>query len=110
LIVQTSNERPGWDQAHVVLPSASYAERDGTFTNFQGRVQRLNAAFAPHGEALPAWHIYQRLGQALGQDWSYASTEAVLTDMATAIPAYHGMSYAKIGDIGQPISASALTE
>jgi NADH-quinone oxidoreductase subunit G len=110
LIVQTSNERPGWDQAHVVLPSASHAERDGTFTNFQGRVQRLNTAFAPHGEALPAWHIYQRLGQALGQDWSYASTEAVLTDMATAIPAYSGMSYAKIGDVGQLISAGALTE
>jgi NADH-quinone oxidoreductase subunit G len=110
LIVQTSNQRPGWDQAHVVLPSASYAERDGTFTNFQGRVQRLNPAFAPHGEAMPAWQIYQRIAQALGQHGSYASAEAVLTDLATAIPAYNGMSYAKIGDSGQLISVGALTE
>jgi predicted molibdopterin-dependent oxidoreductase YjgC len=59
---------------------------------------------------MPAWHIYQRLGQALGQDWSYASTEAVLTDMATAMPAYNGLSYAKLEDVGQLISAGALTE
>ncbi len=104
LIVQTSNERPGWDQAHVVLPSAMYAERDGTFTNFQGRVQRFNAAFAPRGEALPAWQIYQRLAQELGQSWSYSSAEAVLMDMATAIPAFHGLSYAKVGDLGQIVS------
>lgn len=100
LIVQTSNERPGWQQAHVVLPSAVYTERDGTFTNFEGRVQRLNPAFAPRGEALPAWRIYQRLGQALGQVDDYASAEAVLMELATAVPAFDGMSYAKVGDLG----------
>ena len=101
LIVQTSNERPGWQQAHVVLPSAVYAERDGTFTNFEGRVQRLNPAFAPRGAALPAWQIYQRLGQALGESDDYASAEAVLMELATAVPAFSGMSYAKVGDLGQ---------
>ena len=54
---------PGCEQAHVLLPSATYAERDGTFTNFQGHLQRINAAFAPRGEALPAWQIYTRLAQ-----------------------------------------------
>jgi predicted molibdopterin-dependent oxidoreductase YjgC len=106
LIVQTSNERPGWQQAHVVLPSAVYAERDGTFTNFEGRVQRLNPAFAPRGEALPAWQIYQRLGQALGQSDDYASAEAILMELATAVPAFGGMSYAKVGDLGQMLGSN----
>jgi len=100
LIVQTSNIIPGGEQAHVLLPSATYAERDGTFTNFQGYLQRINAAFAPCGEAWPAWQIYTRLAQGLGQDWTYASAEAVLHDIAAAIPAYTGLSYAKIGDLG----------
>jgi NADH-quinone oxidoreductase subunit G len=100
LIVQTSNIVPGCEQAHVLLPSATYAERDGTFTNFQGYLQRLNAAFAPRGEAWPAWQIYTRLAQGLGQDWTYASAEGVLYDIAAAVPAYAGLSYAKIGDLG----------
>lgn len=106
LIVQTSTQRQGCDAADVVLPSASYAERDGTFTNFQGRVQLIQPAFAPHGEAMPAWQIYQRLGQALGHNWSYASAEAVLTDLAATIPSYHGLSYAKVGEQGQLIASS----
>ncbi len=109
LIVQTSNERPGWDRAHVVLPSAVYAERDGTFTNFEGRVQRLNPAFAPRGEALPAWQLYQRLAQALGQDVDYASAEAVLTELATAVPAFGGMSYAKVGDLGHMLVSTSTS-
>jgi len=106
LIVQTSNERPGWQQAHVVLPSAVYAERDGTFTNCEGRVQRLNPAFAPRGEALPAWQLYQRLGQLLGQSDDFASAEAILAELASTVPAFDGMSYAKVGDLGQMLSSS----
>ena len=41
--------------AHLVLPSAAYVERDGTFTNFEGRVQRFRPAMAPLGEARPDW-------------------------------------------------------
>ncbi|MGE3537763.1 MAG: molybdopterin-dependent oxidoreductase [Candidatus Tectimicrobiota bacterium] len=104
LILQTANMGPGYEQAHVLLPSATYVERDGTFTNFQGRVQRLNPAYAPRGEALPAWQIYTRLARALGQNWPYASAEAVLNDIAATIPGYEGLSYAKIGDQGCLVS------
>jgi NADH-quinone oxidoreductase subunit G len=100
LILQTSHLQPGCEQAHVILPSTTYAERDGTFTNFQGRIQRINAAIRPRGEALPAWQIYTRLAQELGQAWTYAAAEAVLADIAMAIPGYCGLSYAKIGDFG----------
>jgi NADH-quinone oxidoreductase subunit G len=100
LILQTSHTQPGCEQAHVLLPSTTYAERDGTFTNFQGHLQRLNAAIRPLGEAWPAWQIYTRLAQGFGQEWSYSSAEAVLADMATAIAGYQGLSYAKIGALG----------
>jgi NADH-quinone oxidoreductase subunit G len=100
LILQTAHTRPGCAQAHVVLPAATYAERDGTFTNFQGRIQRINAAIARQGEALPGWQIATRLAQGLGQDWSYSSAETVLADIAVAVPQYQGLSYAKIGDQG----------
>jgi formate dehydrogenase major subunit len=83
-----------------------YAERDGTFTNCEGRVQRLNPAFAPRGEALPAWQLYQRLGQLLGQSYDFASAEAILTELASTVPAFAGMSYAKVGDLGQMLSSS----
>ena len=84
----------------MVLPATTYAERDGTFTNFQGRIQRINAAIPRQGEALPGWQIATRLAQGLGQDWSYSSAEAVLADIAVAVPQYQGLSYAKIGDLG----------
>jgi NADH-quinone oxidoreductase subunit G len=100
LIVQTTNSAAGTEQAHVLFPSAPYAERDGTFTNFQGRIQRLSAAFAPRGAAWPAWQIYTHLANGLGQTWTYASAESVLQDIATAIPSYAGLSYAKIGNLG----------
>ncbi len=105
LIVQSANHVPGWEAAHIALPRATYAERDGTFTNFQGRIQRLAAAFAPRGDSLPAWQIYQRLARGLGQSWTYASAEAILTDIAAAVPSYAGLSYAKVGELGHMTGA-----
>jgi NADH-quinone oxidoreductase subunit G len=100
IILQTSHLRQGDPPARVILPSVTSAERDGTYTNFQGRIQRINAALRPRGEALPAWQIYTHLAQGFGQSWSYAAAEAVLADLASTIPGYQGLSYAKIGDLG----------
>jgi NADH-quinone oxidoreductase subunit G len=100
LILQTSNIASGCEPAHVILPSTTYAERDGTFTNFQGRLQRINAAIHPRGEAWPAWRIYTRFARALGQEWTYDAAEAILADIASAVSGYQGLSYAKIGDLG----------
>ena len=64
-VYQGSNENKTAEYAHWVLPSAVYAEKDGHFTNFEGRVQRINKAFAPLGVSLPDSEIFQRLIQAL---------------------------------------------
>jgi formate dehydrogenase major subunit len=86
-----------------VLPSAAYAEREGTFTNFQGRVQRFRAAIEPLGEALPDWRVLARLGHSLGvADPAFAAerAEQVFAALAAAAPAFAGMSYRALGDTG----------
>jgi NADH-quinone oxidoreductase subunit G len=103
LVFQGTNANAVSAQAHLVLPSAAYAEREGTFTNFQGRVQRFRAAIEPLGEALPDWRVLARLGHSLGvADPAFAAerAEQVFAALAAAAPAFAGMSYRALGDTG----------
>jgi len=95
-------------RAHLVLPSAAYVEREGTFTNFEGRVQRFRTALAPPGEAWPDWMILSFVGKALGfQDPVFAAerSEQVFNALASAVPAFAGMTYRGIGDAGAMVRA-----
>ena len=67
LVFVGTNMNPTADLAHVVLPSAVYAEQDGTFTNVDGLVQRINAAFTPWGEAKAEWQIFSELSEKLAK-------------------------------------------
>lgn len=84
--------------ADVVLPAASFAEKDGTFTNCERRVQRLRQAVAPPGQALADWRILSRLAEYMGcgslMNWQDA--EAVFTEMAALTNSFSGMSYAAL--------------
>jgi NADH-quinone oxidoreductase subunit G len=103
VVFQGTNAHPLMERAHLVLPSAAYAERDGTFTNFQGRVQRFRAALAPLGSALPDWDILARVGRALGSsDAAFRAerAEQVFSRLAIALPPFTGMSYRALGDAG----------
>jgi NADH-quinone oxidoreductase subunit G len=89
--------------AHLVLPSAAYVEREGTFTNFQGRVQRFRTAAEPLGEAMADWQSLGRLGRALGgSDPAFAATRAeqVFAGLSGRVPAFSGMTYRGLGDAG----------
>jgi NADH-quinone oxidoreductase subunit G len=79
--------------AKIILPIQSFAERDGTFTNGERRVQRFYTAQGPMGEALPAWQVAARIGEKLGQERAKASAAAVMKEIAAAIPAFSGMDY-----------------
>ena len=64
-----------WDATHplnevadIVLPSTIHAEKEGTFTNLQGRVQRIHQAYAPKGQAVPDLEIFRRIGAKLFAD------------------------------------------
>ncbi len=101
--------------AHLVLPSAAWVERDGTFTNFQGRVQRFRAALDPLGESLADWDVLGRLGAALGVATPAPAdgttrAEYWFRDLAATVPAFGGMSYRTVGDAGQMAAAAEVAQ
>ncbi len=87
-------------RAQVVLPAAAFVELDGTFTNFAGRVQKVNKAVDPLGEAKPDWYIVRRLSKMLGKTLVYFQPEDVFLDLADNIPAFSGLRYEALGDHG----------
>ncbi len=82
--------------AHVVLPAASFAEKDGTFTNTERRVQRVRQAIQPLGNALPDWQIICRVAAAMGHPWRYSSPAEIMAEIAGLTPSYGGISYERL--------------
>ena len=95
-----------WDQptaglAHIQLPAAVYAEKEGTFTNLQGRVQKIHPAVSPIGQSLPDLEIIARLAAELGLTLSGASAEEVFCEIGKSVEAFAGMTWESVGDSGQ---------
>src|SRR5437899_3129342 len=86
--------------AHLVLPAAAWVERDGTFTNFQGRVQRFRAALDPLGESLPEWDILGHALGKLGRATNATRAEHWFVDLAGSVDAFRGLTYQSLGDSG----------
>src|SRR5438132_814271 len=84
--------------AHLVLPAAAWVERDGTFTNFEGRVQRFRPALIPFGDARPAWDIVAELLAVLGAPVAATRAEDWFRALSSAVPAFAGLTYQTIGD------------
>jgi predicted molibdopterin-dependent oxidoreductase YjgC len=85
--------------AHVVLPGASFAESEGTFTNSERRVQRVRKAIEPlAGRA--NWEIIQELSTRMGYPMHYQSSEEIFDEMASLTPTYGGMSFARLEEQG----------
>jgi NADH-quinone oxidoreductase subunit G len=103
LIWSGSNANRTSALAHVVLPSAVWVERDGTFTNFEGRVQRFRPAMEPLGEASADWDVIGRVLRALGTEATASRSEQWFRDLAARMPAFSTMTYRTIGDAGQMI-------
>ncbi len=102
--------------ADVVLPAASVAEREGSYTNAERRVQRSRQARAPVGEARPDWQIVAAVARALamvpigggrngqmpvdGDAWEYLLAADVAAEIAAQVPGYRGMTYAALAATG----------
>ena len=82
--------------ADVVLPSASFAEKDGTFTNTERRVQRIRKVINPPGEAKADWKIVAGISTAMGYPMNYSSAKEVFEEIASVTPSYAGISYKRI--------------
>ena len=77
--------------AHVVLPACTYAEKDGTFTNLEGRVLRVRQAMDPLGDSLPDWHIMTALANGLGCQWEYESVNDIQAEIMKLLPGYYNL-------------------
>ncbi len=96
-VVQDIFETETTALAHFVLPGAAYAEKEGTFTATDRRVQRIRRAVAPPGEARADWEIIADLARRMGgKGFQYVSSEAIFTEMTRLTPSYAGMSYPRL--------------
>jgi formate dehydrogenase major subunit len=86
--------------ADVVLPSACFAEKEGTFSNTERRVQRVRKAVDAPGEAKEDWWITCQLATRMGFDMRYADSQAIFNELAGVTPSYAGLSYERIDNEG----------
>ena len=102
LIVQTPNGHPLVDLAHVVLPGLTFAEKNGTFTNVAGRVQRVHRALDP-GTQPSDGEIFVQLGRRLGMEMAPGLFEprSVFAEIARQVPAYGALTWDALGTQGQ---------
>ena len=97
LVVQELFPSQTAEYAHLVLPAAGALEQDGTFTNGERRIQRVRAAVAPPGEALPDWLGVREVARALGEDWPYETPAEVMDEIARVAPSlFGGVDYERL--------------
>ncbi len=96
LVVQDIFMTETAELADVVLPAASFAEKQGTFTNTERRVQRVRRAVSPPGEAREDLWIITELSNRMGYEMKYPRIEAVFQEMGMAWPAMGGMTYSRL--------------
>lgn len=106
LVVQELFETETTATADVVLPAASYAEQDGTFTNNDGLVQRVRQSIPPLNQAKADWMIVADLAKELGLDFGFElSPGNVFRSIAEKVPAYAGLRYPLLKDETRPVQA-----
>jgi formate dehydrogenase alpha subunit len=87
--------------ADVVLPGVSFAEKDGTFTNTERRIQRVRKAIEPIGSSKPDWWITCQLGKKMDSGgFDFASPSKVMDEIASLTPSYGGISYKRLENGG----------
>jgi predicted molibdopterin-dependent oxidoreductase YjgC len=106
IVFTGSNANATSQRAHWVLPAATWVEREGTFTNFEGRVQRFRAALEPLGQSLPAWDLLGRVLAALGGKPAGGRAELWFREIARTVPAFAALGYQAIGDHGQLVAGA----
>lgn len=82
--------------ADVVLPASAFAEKTGTFTNTDRRVQIGRAALQPPGAARQDWELIQALAQRIGLDWHYAHPKEIYAEMAGVMPSLAGIGWDRL--------------
>jgi NADH-quinone oxidoreductase subunit G len=103
--VMASHEGPELDRAQAVLPAAMWAEVEGTFTNFQRRVQRLKRAVPAPGDARPRWELAAGLLRRLGKPLAATSARELFAHLSLGVRDYAGLDYRALGSTGRALPA-----
>jgi NADH-quinone oxidoreductase subunit G len=109
VIFQGPNANPTSERAHLLLPSAAWVEREGTYTNVDGRVQRFWKAVEPLGEARADWAVLAEVARGLGQAWQPARAEHVFRELAVAVPAFAGLGYKGLAHQGAAVAEAGAS-
>jgi len=86
--------------ADVVLPAASFAEKEGTFSNTERRVQRVRKAIEPIGKSKADWVILSDLLNRLGIDANYSNPSEIMAEISSLTPSYAGITYDRLDQLG----------
>jgi formate dehydrogenase major subunit len=100
LVVQDIFLTPTAQTADVVLPSACFAEKDGTFSNTERRVQRVRKAVEAPGEAREDWRIICDIATRMGYPMAYPDSRAIMDEIRKVTPSYAGIGYDRIETLG----------
>ena len=92
LIVQDIALTETAKMAHIVLPAAAWAEKDGTFTNAEGVTQKLQRIVDSQGQALPDWQILRNLSLAMGKEVGTRSVEGLMQEIGTTAKQEQGIA------------------
>jgi predicted molibdopterin-dependent oxidoreductase YjgC len=84
----------------VVFPAAGFAEKDGTFTNTERRIQRIRQAVPPPGEAKADWEIISALAEKMGKPFGYQTAGQIMEEIASLTPIYGGIRFWRLGQDG----------
>ena len=99
-----TNENPSLPFYHWVLPTAAYVEKDGTFVNCHGRVQRIGRAFPPLQDAREDWNIFLDIARRLNHRVTWRNPKEVFGGMAQSLAPFADFSYDTIGSQGAPLA------
>jgi NADH-quinone oxidoreductase subunit G len=103
LVVMNILPNDATKNATVILPACGFAEKRGSMVNGKGRLQRLNHAVRPPGNARDDWEILRDLLQAVGGGNSLQSVDDVFRHISDTVPQFAGLTLNKIGDLGVPV-------
>ena len=86
--------------AHYLLPGCAHAEKRGSFVNAKGRVQRFLQNIQPKGDARPEWEFLHELTRHVAGLDGFSTIEGLFNEMAAEVPAFKGLTWAAVGDLG----------
>ena len=101
-----TNENPTVSRSHWVLPTAAYVEKDGTFVNCHGRIQRIGRAFPPLPDSREDWGILLEIARQLNHPLAWRNPQEILLGLAKALAPFAGLTYEKIGSQGAALDLS----